>query len=112
MFHRDRYHGDVHFTGGCLNEENLEWGAYFFTMNGFPPDPEIVGHDHWRQLWRNRIEHAELAPADCLEHQRRDAFWKHGSVVEDYSAIEIPVLVLVLVLVVSGWGGWIYGGRV
>lgn len=93
----DRYHGDVHFTGGCLNEENLEWGAYFFTMNGFPPDPEIVGHDNWRQMWRNRIEHAELAPADWLEHQRRDAFWKHGSVVEDYSAIRIPVLA------VSGW---------
>ncbi|HQY86473.1 MAG TPA: CocE/NonD family hydrolase, partial [Ilumatobacteraceae bacterium] len=30
----DRYHGDVHYTGGCLNEENLEWGGYFFTMNG------------------------------------------------------------------------------
>ena len=23
----DRYHGDVHYTGGCLNEENLEWVA-------------------------------------------------------------------------------------
>lgn len=43
----DRYHGDVHYTGGCLNEENLEWGGYFFTMNGFPPDPEIVGPDRW-----------------------------------------------------------------
>ena len=93
----DRYHGDVHFTGGCLNEENLEWGAYFFTMNGFPPDPEIVGQLQWRQMWRNRIEHAEFAPADWLEHQRRDAFWKHGSVVENYSAINIPVLA------VSGW---------
>ena len=48
----DRYRGDVHFTGGCLNEENLEWGAYFFTMQGLPPDPEVVGEDRWRQLWR------------------------------------------------------------
>ena len=93
----DRYHGDVHYTGGCLNEENLEWGGYFFTMNGFPPDPEIVGHDRWRAMWRHRIDSAQLAPADWLEHQRRDAFWQHGSVIEDWSAIEVPVLA------VSGW---------
>ena len=93
----DRYHGDVHYTGGCLNEENLEWGGYFFTMNGFPPDPEIVGQDRWREMWQHRIENARLAPADWLEHQRRDAFWRHGSVCEDWSAIEVPVLA------VSGW---------
>ncbi len=93
----DRYHGDVHFTGGCLNEENLEWGAYFFTMNGFPPDPAVVGDDRWREMWRNRIDHAVLAPAEWLRHQRRDEFWKHGSVIEDLSAIEVPVLA------VSGW---------
>jgi uncharacterized protein len=93
----DRYHGDVHYTGGCLNEENLEWGAVLFTMNGFPPDPAIVGEDRWRDLWRARIEAAALAPADWLEHQTRDDFWRHGSVIEDYSAIEVPVLA------VSGW---------
>lgn len=93
----DRYHGDVHYTGGCLNEENMEWGGYLFAMNGFPPDPEVVGVDHWREMWRHRIEHASLAPADWLEHQRRDDFWKHGSVIEDWSAIEVPVLA------VSGW---------
>jgi uncharacterized protein len=93
----DRYHGDVHYTGGCLNEENMEWGGVFFTMNGFPPDPAIVGAEHWRDMWRNRIEHASLAPADWLEHQQRDDFWKHGSVNEDWSAIEVPVLA------VSGW---------
>ena len=96
----DRYHGDVHFTGGCLNEENLEWGGYFFTMNGFPPDPDIVGPEHWRDMWRHRIESARLAPADWLEHQRRDDFWKHGSVVENYDAIEVPVLAV---------GGWADG---
>jgi putative CocE/NonD family hydrolase len=93
----DRYHGDVHYTGGCLNEENLEWGGYFFTMNGFPPDPAVVGEERWREMWRHRIDHARLAPADWLEHQQRDAFWRHGSVIEDWSAIEVPVLA------VSGW---------
>jgi uncharacterized protein len=93
----DRYHGDVHYTGGCLNEENMEWGAYFFTMHGFPPDPAIVGEDRWRAMWRERIDHASLAPADWLEHQQRDQFWRHGSVIEDLSAIQVPVLA------VSGW---------
>ena len=93
----DRYHGDVHYTGGCLNEENLEWGGYFFTMNGFPPDPMIVGNERWREMWRHRIDNARPAPADWLEHQRRDAFWRHGSVIEDWTAIEVPVLA------VSGW---------
>ncbi len=32
-----------------------------------------------------------------MEHQRRDGFWKHGSVCENYSAIACPVLS------VSGW---------
>ncbi|MCB2157359.1 MAG: peptidase S15, partial [Rhodobacteraceae bacterium] len=32
-----------------------------------------------------------------LAHQRRDAYWKHGSVCEDFSAITIPVYA------VSGW---------
>ncbi len=93
----DRYHGDVHYTGGCLNEENLEWGGCLFTMHAFPPDPEIVGADHWRDIWRQRIDAAPLPPADWLEHQHRDAFWKHGSVVEDYPAITVPVLAI------SGW---------
>jgi putative CocE/NonD family hydrolase len=92
----DRYHGDVHFTGGCLNEENLEWGGYFFAMHGFPPDPAIVG-ERWREMWIDRIEHAILPPAVWLEHQHRDEFWKHGSVIEDLSAIQAPVLA------VSGW---------
>ena len=93
----DRYHGDVHYTGGCLNEENIEWGGYFFTMNGFPPDPEIVGADRWRDMWRTRIDDASLAPADWLEHQQRDDFWKHGSINEEWSSVTVPVLA------VSGW---------
>lgn len=92
----DRYHGDVHYTGGCVNEENLEWGGYFFAMHGFPPDPAVVG-ERWRDMWIERIERAMLPPARWLEHQHRDDFWRHGSVIEDLSSIEVPVLA------VSGW---------
>ena len=33
-----------------------------------------------------------------MQHQRRDGFWKQGSVCEDYGAIECPVYM------VGGWG--------
>ena len=36
-------------------------------------------------------------PPLWLAHQRRDEFWKHGSVCEDYAAIKCPVMG------VSGW---------
>ena len=32
-----------------------------------------------------------------LRHQRRDEYWRHGSIIEDYSDIDIPVFA------VSGW---------
>ena len=35
-----------------------------------------------------------------LTHQRRDAFWKHGSICEDYADIECPVYAV---------GGWTDG---
>jgi uncharacterized protein len=92
----DRYHGDVHYAGGCVNEENLEWGGYFFAMHGFPPDPLIVG-ERWREMWLDRLQQAILPPAEWLGHQHRDDFWRHGSVIEDLSAIQVPVLA------VSGW---------
>src|SRR3546814_12756232 len=32
-----------------------------------------------------------------LAHQRRDAFWRHGSICEDFAAVAVPALVL------AGW---------
>jgi len=93
----DRYHDDVHFMGGCLLNDNLDWGAAFFTYGSLPPDPEMVGKRKWRSMWRHRLENVELYPGLWLAHQRRDAFWRHGSVIENYAAIKTPVLA------VSGW---------
>jgi hypothetical protein len=51
-------------------------------------------------MWKHRIDNMECYPAQWLEHQRRDAFWQHGSVCEDYEAIACPVLAV---------GGWYDG---
>ena len=95
----DRYTDDAHYMGGCLLGENLLWGSVLFTLNAFPPDPEVVGPG-WREQWIERLVHDRPFPAVWLEHQRRDAYWRHGSVGEDHGRIVCPVLVV---------GGWADG---
>ena len=92
----DRYADDVHFMGGALLADNMDWGAAFFTYAALPPDPEMVGGG-WRKQWLERLEVLRPFPPLWLAHQRRDDFWKHGSVCENYAAIKCPVLG------VSGW---------
>ncbi|HEY6367300.1 MAG TPA: CocE/NonD family hydrolase [Candidatus Binatia bacterium] len=92
----DRYADDVHYMGGCLLNENLTWGSVLTSYNAYPPDPELVG-ERWRAMWRDRLEHAVFFPEVWLEHSRRDDYWKHGSVCEDFDAIACPVYAI---------GGW------
>ncbi len=88
----DRYADDVHYMGGCLLNDTVDWGDYFVTCGSLPPDPEIVGEDRWKEMWKYRIDNLDCYPMLWMEHQRRDSYWKHGSVCEDYSKIEVPVL--------------------
>ena len=92
----DRYADDVHYMGGCVLGDNLSWASVMFARNTLPPDPELVG-DKWREMWLDRLKNSGLWVKDWLEHQRRDEFWKHGSVNENYDDIQIPVMA------VSGW---------
>ena len=92
----DRYTDDVHYMGGSLLTDNLSWASTMFAYNACPPDPAIVGQ-RWREMWQQRLEGSGLWLETWLRHQRRDDYWRHGSVIEDYSAIETPVLA------VSGW---------
>ncbi|MFC5799435.1 CocE/NonD family hydrolase [Streptomyces formicae] len=61
-----------------------------------PPDPLYAG-DTWREVWLNRLQAVEPAIHTWLEHRTRDAYWKHGSVREEYGAIRAAVLAV---------GGW------
>jgi len=91
-----RYADDIHYMGGCLLNDNLWWGSIMLAYQSRPLDPLIVGDD-WRERWLGRLEKLPFFPALWLEHQRYDAYWKHGSVCEDFAAIECPVLAI---------GGW------
>jgi putative CocE/NonD family hydrolase len=97
-FTDDRYHDDVHYMGGCvLASQMLSWASVMFVYNAQPPDPRWVG-EQWREMWLERVEKSPPFVEAWLKHQRRDDFWKHGSVRENYSAIEVPVYA------VGGWG--------
>lgn len=92
----DRYADDIHHMGGCLLGDNLSWASTMFAYNSCPPDPALVG-DRWRDMWLDRLKNSGLWLDTWLGHQRRDAYWKHGSICEDFSAITCPVYA------VSGW---------
>ena len=93
----DRYADDIHYKGGCLLNENLGWGSTMWAYSSRPPDPVIVG-DAWRNIWLERLKAQPFLPAKWLSHQQRDAYWRHGSVCEDYGAITAATLA------VGGWG--------
>jgi predicted acyl esterase len=96
----DRYADDAHYMGGTLlTTAGLEWAFFFFSLMSLPPDPILVG-DSWRAMWLERLENIPLFLELWLQHQRRDAYWKHGSVCEDYEAIQCPVYAV---------GGWTDG---
>jgi hypothetical protein len=88
----DRYACDAHYHGGLLINDNFGWGGALFGYAALPPDPAVVGRDRWRQMWKARLEDHKNHAALWLRHQRRDDFWKHGSICEDYSQIECAVL--------------------
>jgi putative CocE/NonD family hydrolase len=92
----NRYTDDIHYMGGCLLNDNLWWGGIMLAYQSRPPDPEIVGAS-WRERWLERLEKQPFFPALWLAHPHYDEYWKHGSVCENFAAIECPVLAI---------GGW------
>src|SRR3954453_428446 len=96
----DRYGDDAHYMGGALlAKAGVDWAFFFFSLMCLPPDPALVG-DSWRAMWLERLQNIPLFLETWLQHQRRDAYWRHGSVCEDYAAIQCPVLAV---------GGWADG---
>jgi len=96
----DRYADDAHYMGGALlTTAAVEWAFFFFGLMCLPPDPTLVGA-RWRAMWLERLASMPLFLETWLRHQRRDAYWKHGSVCEDYAAIQCPVYAV---------GGWTDG---
>src|SRR5437868_11530475 len=62
-------------------------------------DPAIVG-ERWRDMWMQRLEAITPVFGTWLDHQRRDAYWRHGSVGEKIDDITCAVMAV---------GGWADG---
>ncbi len=95
----DRYADDIHFMGGAVLTDKLAWGATAFAIAHTPPDPLIVG-ERWRDMWLERLNGNGLWLLDWFRHQRRDAFYAHGSICENYAGVTVPVYLV---------GGWADG---
>lgn len=93
----DRYDNDVHYMGGSVLAVDMHaWAATMLAFVCLPPDPAQVG-SVWRDMWPRRLEAVDPFIHTWLAHQTRDAYWRHGSVCEDYTAIDAAVLAV---------GGW------
>ena len=92
----DRYNDDIHYKNGCHLYSNFMWSSTMLCYTSRPPDPLLVG-DRWKEMWKYRLETQPYPMEIWLAHQRRDEYWKQGSVGEDYEDIKIPSLVI------SGW---------
>lgn len=76
----DRYADDMLYMGGCLLNDNLQYGSTLLAGLAMPPDPLIVGN-RWRDMWLERLSAIEIPPAGrWMQHSNRDAYWRSGSV--------------------------------
>ena len=97
----NRYADDIHYKGGVMLGENPGWAATALSWFSVPPDPELVGGD-WRAMWLERLDATPDLATRWAQHSYRDAYWAHGSVCEDWGAIDAAVLAV---------GGWHDGYR-
>ena len=92
----DRYNDDIHYRNGCHLGAHLAWATTMLGYIARPPDSDVVG-DRWRTTWHERLQAIEPASLTWMAHQRRDAFWRRGSIGDDFAAVQVPALVI------AGW---------
>jgi uncharacterized protein len=92
----DRYNDDIHYKNGCHLSAQLSWAATMLAYQSRSPDPELTGN-RWKEMWLERLDAEPFFLEEWLEHQRRDDFWKHGSICENFDDVQIPTLVI------AGW---------
>lgn len=92
----DRYNDDIHYKNGTHLSAQLSWAGTMLAYQSRTPDIDLVG-DRWKAMWLERLEGQPFFMEEWLAHQRRDDFWKHGSICEDFDGFPVPALVI------AGW---------
>ncbi len=92
----DRFEDDIHWMGGCLLTDSLEWGATLPAILAAPPDRATVG-ENWMQMWKSRLENLAFPHENWIAHRTRGDYWRHGSVRFAADRLTCPILAV---------GGW------
>ena len=92
----DRFADDIHYKGGAHLSAQLYWSTTMHAKIARPPDNAVVG-ERWREMWLARLERNDPLILTWLTHQRRDAYWHHGSICDTPSALQAPALLI------AGW---------
>ena len=92
----DRFDDDIHYMGGCLLTDSIEWGATLPAILAAPPDEASVGPE-WRRIWSERLQHLSFPLENWVREKTRGRYWRHGSVRFAYQQLACPILAV---------GGW------
>ncbi len=92
----DRFEDDIHWMGGCVLTDSLEWGATLPAILATPPDSATVGPG-WMDQWQARLDALTHPLEHWLQHAVRGRYWRHGSVRFAADRLSCPVLTV---------GGW------
>jgi hypothetical protein len=86
----DRYTNK--YLGGCLLLNSVVWSTTMVAQNSRPPDPATAG-EGWRETWLGRLEGAARYIENWVGHQRRDDYWRSGSVTQHMGGFGCPVYI-------------------
>ena len=92
----DRFEDDIHWMGGAVLTDTVEWGAALPAILACPPDSATVG-DGWRGMWEARLAGLAFPLENWIAHGTRGRYWRHGSVRFAAERLSCPVLAI---------GGW------
>ena len=92
----NRFEDDIHYIGGCVATDTVEWAATLPAILASPPDPKNLG-ERWREVWMERLERLTFPAENWLRHQKFDDYWQHGSVSQLDRKFDCPALLI---------GGW------
>ena len=92
----DRFEDDIHWMGGCLLTDTLEWGATLPAILAAPPDSATVG-DAWLDMWRVRLNSLVFPLRNWMRNGVRGRYWRRGSARFHAKRLSCPILAV---------GGW------
>ncbi|MXZ81609.1 MAG: CocE/NonD family hydrolase [Gammaproteobacteria bacterium] len=92
----NRFDDDIHWMGGALLTDSLEWGTTLPAILAAPPDASTVG-DGWLDLWKERLQDLAFPLDAWIRHRTRGKYWRHGSAMFRTERLSCPILSI---------GGW------